>query len=72
MKPPSESIPLAKLIFIRLKRCRYIPIVFSIYSAFPLILRRSLSYMAPGPGAAKRVLVAVLPPLWRCKLRGVW
>jgi hypothetical protein len=27
---PSESIPLAKSIFIRLKQCRYTPIVFSI------------------------------------------
>eukprot|EP01047_Picozoa_sp_COSAG01_P022716 COSAG01_NODE_1359_length_10584_cov_133.767668_6_plen_57_part_00 len=31
------------VVYIRVKQCRYTPIVFSIYSAFPLILRRSLS-----------------------------
>jgi hypothetical protein len=39
----TENSTLALAFFIRVKRCRYTPIVFSIYSAFPLILRRSLS-----------------------------
>jgi hypothetical protein len=39
----TENSTLALAFFIRVKQCRYTPIVFSIYSAFPLILRRSLS-----------------------------